>query len=224
MPLRAEQAVNPAILVADEAHVVQIRLLRLVIRHPHRVIPEPEPVHAGFALRHGEKRFTVPALDARHQHDVPVPFHRADVEDAVDAQPCHEMRIGGVIEIITPEQGRVFGGQHRKFIPVKDAVADFLRAVAAFDQLFMLSLELFQFALKGGFVHLACAECRGWGMLVQIILADCDAKHRRLTSLPLATLTLCETNRQLTMSSKHATSKTFPKWAANVHFSERTSP
>ena len=55
MPLGAEQAVNPAVLVPHEAHVIQIRFLRLVIRHPHRVIPEAEAVHAVFAFRDREK-------------------------------------------------------------------------------------------------------------------------------------------------------------------------
>jgi hypothetical protein len=37
----------------------------------------------------------------------------------------------------------VFGGHDREFISVEDAVADFLRPIATFDQLFVLSLELF---------------------------------------------------------------------------------
>jgi hypothetical protein len=37
----------------------------------------------------------------------------------------------------------VLGGHDRKFVPVKDAVAVFLRPVAALDQLLMPPLELF---------------------------------------------------------------------------------
>jgi hypothetical protein len=49
----------------------------------------------------------------------------------------------------------MFGGQDREFVSVKNAVAGFLRAIAAFDQLFMPPLELFQLRLKCGSVHLA---------------------------------------------------------------------
>jgi hypothetical protein len=51
----------------------------------------------------------------------------------------------------------VFSGEHRKFVSVKNAVAGFLRAIAAFDQLFVLPLELFQSGLKCGSVHSAWA-------------------------------------------------------------------
>jgi hypothetical protein len=51
----------------------------------------------------------------------------------------------------------VFGGEHGKFVSVKNAVAGFLRAIAAFDQLFMPPLELFQLRLKCDSVHLAWA-------------------------------------------------------------------
>jgi hypothetical protein len=56
----------------------------------------------------------------------------------------------------------VFGGEHRKFVSVKNAVAGFLRAIAAFDQLFVLPLELLQSDLKCGSVHLA------WAMVVVV--------------------------------------------------------
>jgi hypothetical protein len=72
------------------------------------------------------------------------------------------MRIGGVIEIITPEQGRMFGRQDRELVPVEDAVTVLLRAIAAFDQLFMLPLELFQLGLKYGLVHLAWTVVSEW--------------------------------------------------------------
>jgi hypothetical protein len=51
----------------------------------------------------------------------------------------------------------VFGGEHRIFVTVKNAIAGFLRAIAAFNQLFVLPLELLQLGLKCGSVHLACA-------------------------------------------------------------------
>ena len=142
VPLGAEQAVNPAVLVADEAHVIDIGFLRLEVRQAHRVIPELEPVHAGLAFGDGEEGFAVPAFDARHQDNVALPFHRADVEDAVDAQPRHQMRIGGVVEVVAPGQRRVLGGQDREFVAVEDAVAVLLFAVWALQQLPVLLLAV----------------------------------------------------------------------------------
>jgi hypothetical protein len=58
----------------------------------------------------------------------------------------------------------VFGGEHRIFITVKNAIAGFLRAIAALDQLFVLTLKLFQLGWKCGWIHLA------WAMVVAIKL------------------------------------------------------
>jgi hypothetical protein len=101
-----------------------------------------ETIHAIPALRDGEKGFAIPALRAGHQHDVAVPLDGTHVEDAVDAHPGHQMRIVGVIEIITPEQRCVFGGQDGKFVPVKNAVALLLLAVRPLQEFPVLQLQL----------------------------------------------------------------------------------
>ena len=74
------------------------------------------------------------------------------------------MRVAGVIKIVAPEQWRVPGSQHRKFITIKDTVAVLLRAVAVHDQLLVPPPELFQFVLKSGFDH--------WAWAVVVELAD----------------------------------------------------
>ena len=63
------------------------------------------------------------------------------------------MRIVGVVEIITPEQRCVFGGQDREFITVKNAIALLLLAVRPLQEFLVLQLQLFQFLLKGLFGH-----------------------------------------------------------------------
>ena len=165
--------------MADQTHVVQVRFLVLKLRHAHRVIPELEAIHAILAFGDREKGFAVPALDARHQDDVPVPFHRADVENAVDAESRQQMRVGGAVEIITPEQGRVFGGQHREFVPVEKPVARFLPAVGPFQKLLLCSLQLFQFLLEGFFGHRAVVmyqfERVRMMMRVGFVTLNCDS-------------------------------------------------
>ena len=156
MPLGAEQPVNPSVLVAHQAHIVKVCFLVLQLRHADGIIPKTKSIHAVPAFRDGEKRLAVPAFNPGHQNNMP-PFHSIapDVEGAIDPEPGQQMRIVRVVEIITPEQRSMFGGEDGKFIAVEYSVSAFLRAVAAFDQLFMLPLELFQFALEGDFVHWA---------------------------------------------------------------------
>ncbi len=48
--LRAEHAVNPAVLMLGQAHVVNVGFLRAAVRQDNRIIPEAEAVHAAFAL------------------------------------------------------------------------------------------------------------------------------------------------------------------------------
>ncbi len=63
------------------------------------------------------------------------------------------MGIGGVVEVVAPGQRRVLGGQHRELVAVEDAVAVFLFAVWALQQLPLLLVELFEFQIKGLVVH-----------------------------------------------------------------------
>jgi hypothetical protein len=70
----------------------------------------------------------------------------------------------------------VFGGEHRKFVPVKNAIAILLLAIAAFDQLLVLSLESLQLGLKCGLVHLA------WAVVVVVKLIV-SLKHSTLNGI-----------------------------------------
>ena len=63
------------------------------------------------------------------------------------------MRIGRVVKIVAPGQRRVFGGQHRMFVTVKNAVAVFLRTIFAPDELRVRLLKLLQFFGEVGLVH-----------------------------------------------------------------------
>ena len=69
--------------------------------------------------------------------------------------PSRVIRCGllRIIKVVAPRQRRVFGRQHRMFVPVKNAVAVFLRTVAAFDELLRaFAPSRFSFLLNSVFV------------------------------------------------------------------------
>jgi hypothetical protein len=47
----------------------------------------------------------------------------------------------------------VLGGEHGKFVPVKDAVAGFLFAIGPLQKFLVPRLQLFQFQFECGFGH-----------------------------------------------------------------------
>jgi len=63
------------------------------------------------------------------------------------------MWIGRVVKIISPGQRRVRGGQHGKFVAIKDTVAGLVFTIAPRDELSVFALQLFDFYLKDGFRH-----------------------------------------------------------------------
>ena len=155
MTLGTEQAINPAIFMAHQPHVVKISLLLLELWHLDRMIPEFKTVDAVFTFGNREERFSVPAFDAGRKDNLSIPRHGADVENAIDSQARHQMRIRCMIEIVAPIQRHMVRGKHGKFVPVKNAVALFLLPVAAAQELVVLLLKLFQSLAKVFFVHLA---------------------------------------------------------------------
>ena len=138
LALGAEQAVDPAVLVPDETHVVHVDVGVGRLGHDHRVIPEAEPVDAGRAFGDGEEALAVGAFDAGRQIDLAVQLDGAGIEGAVDAQPLHQVRIGLVVQIVPPEDRRVLGRQHRVLVAVEHAVAALGDPVGPVDESLVL--------------------------------------------------------------------------------------
>ena len=55
MTLHAEEAVDPAILVAGEAHVVDVHAGDVILGHGDGMVPEAEAVNPVGAFGHGEE-------------------------------------------------------------------------------------------------------------------------------------------------------------------------
>ena len=122
-PLHAEQAVDPAVLVAGQAHVIDIGGGFAPFGHRNRARPELEVVHAVGTFRHGEEGFPVGRFHAGHQDVSILPLDGAAVEDGMDAEAFHQVGIGLRVEVVTPLQGRVRRRQDGMFPAFEDAVA-----------------------------------------------------------------------------------------------------
>lgn len=138
--LGAEHAVDPAVLMLGQAHIVDVGFLRAGIGQHHGIIPEVEAVDACIGLRNGEEGLAVVALDADNEVELAVQVDRAAVECGVDAQALHEIGIGFGIEVISPVHRRKFAGEHGIFVALVDAVIDVGDDILAGDQLIHLRL------------------------------------------------------------------------------------
>ena len=122
LALHAEDAVNPAVLVRGQAHVIDVRGGLPVFGHRNRTRPEAEVVHAVRALRHGEERFAVRTFDAGHEHIFAIPLDGAGIHHGVDAEAFHQERIRFLVQVVAPFQGRVGRRQHGIRIAFIDTV------------------------------------------------------------------------------------------------------
>ena len=100
--LDAEEAVDPAVLVRGEAHVVDVHRGVVQLRHHDGLRPEPEALRAVVALRDGEERLAVEALDARDDAVLAAEADRAGVEDRLDREPLEQHRVRGGVQVVAP--------------------------------------------------------------------------------------------------------------------------
>lgn len=118
----AEQAVNPAILMADEAHVVNIGIRVVGFGDDARLVVETEAVNARGGLRDAEEALAIPPLDARAEGDTAIPFDGTGIHHGIDAKPLHEKGIPFFIKVIAPFERHMSGSQNRIGIPFINSV------------------------------------------------------------------------------------------------------
>ena len=124
LPLHAEDAVDPAVLVRGQAHVIHVGRGLPPLRHRDGTVPEAEVVHPVRALRHGEVALPVGAFHAAHQDILPVPLDGAAVEHRMDAEAFHQVRICLLIQVIPPEQRGVLRRQNGILISFVNPVSE----------------------------------------------------------------------------------------------------
>ncbi len=139
----AENAVNPAVFMLGEAHVVHVGFFRAGIGQKNGIIPEAEVIHAVIAFRHGEEGFAVAALQPGHHIIFAVQINGTGIEGGIHAQPFHEMGIGFLIQIIFPEKRNMLPGQYRVHKTVINAIIIVRHNVFPGDEGFLLLQFLF---------------------------------------------------------------------------------
>ena len=122
LALGTEKTVNPAVFVSGQAHVVNVRVALGSLGQENRLFTETEAVHAGNGVGNGEERLAVVAFNAADKRDFSVHLNRAGIEDGVDAETLHEVRIRRRIEVEFPLRRNHLIGQYGIDVTVETAV------------------------------------------------------------------------------------------------------
>jgi hypothetical protein len=87
------------------------------------MVTESEAVNAGLAFSDSEERLSIYSLDAGDETEFAVEPDCPGIEDAVYAEPFHEVWIGGMVQIVSPEDWCVLGSQDRVDVSIEDTIA-----------------------------------------------------------------------------------------------------
>ena len=126
-----------------KTHVIYICRWLTILRHGYRTVPEAEIIHSVRTLRHSKERLAVRSLNTYYEDILSVPLDGAGIESRMDFEALHKIRIGLLIEVITPEKWGVRSGKDRVRIAFVDAVP-FYRFILFRDEGFMLCLQPLQ--------------------------------------------------------------------------------
>ncbi len=83
-----------------------------------RQVPEPEVVDAVLALGDGEEGLAVVALHPADEQDPAVQLDRPGVEDPVDAEAFHQVRVRLGVQVVAPEGWGMGRGEDGVPVPV----------------------------------------------------------------------------------------------------------
>ncbi len=124
--------------MTGKPHIIYIGIGNAGFGHAYRKIPETPMVNTIVTLGNGKKGLAVPSLHPHHLNITSVKLHGPGIKGGVDANALHQKGIGFRIEVITPENRNMIGGNNRSFIPVKNPVIVLFYPFVLFaDQLFM---------------------------------------------------------------------------------------
>ena len=134
MPLSTKDAIDPAVLVSCQAHVVDVGGRDDVLGHGDGIVPEAEVVDAVRALSHSKERLAVGSLHTDNKQVLAAPLDGAAVERRIHADALQQQGIGALIQVVAPKDGRVRSRQDGMFVSGDDAVAPFDGLVGAANQ------------------------------------------------------------------------------------------
>ena len=140
LTLGAEHAVDPSVLMLGQTHIVDIGLLRTGVRQNHRIIPEVEAIDAIVTFCHRKEGFPVISFHTNHQIIFSVELNGSGVHHGVDAQTLLKIRVGFLIEVISPVHRCKLPGQDRILIPVINSIVKITLLIFSGNKLVHLCL------------------------------------------------------------------------------------
>ena len=159
MAFGAEDAVDVTVLMAGQAHIIDVGRRVVRVGHGDRFVPEAEVVDAVGTFRHGEEALAVGSLDTHHEQVLSVPLHCAGIEGGVHHDALHEVRIGVFVQVVPPLQRRVLGGQYGMGVAFVNAVAAFLYVVGCGEECLVTETECVEFGIEGCHVCISIVFC-----------------------------------------------------------------
>ena len=135
VPLGAEHAIDPPILMLRDAHIVDVGGRHLIVGHGDGLVPEAEIVDAVGTLCHGKERLAVGTLHPHDNHIFALPLDGATVERGIHHDALHEIGVVALAQIVSPGERCVLGSDDRVLILGIDAVSPFTRDIWAGEQL-----------------------------------------------------------------------------------------
>ena len=150
MAFGTEDAINPAVFVGGEAHIVDVGSRNHILRHGNRVVPETEVVDAIGTLGHSKERFAVGSFYTDHQQVFSVPFDGSGIEGSIHADSFHEEWIGVFIQIVAPKYRSMGSGQDGVFVTGKDTITILNRLVGTGYKSFVVGEQLFHARFEFG--------------------------------------------------------------------------
>ena len=129
-------------------HIIDVggRIFR--VGHGDGVIPEAEVVYSVGTFCYGKKGFTVGSLYTHHEYIFAIPFHRTRIKGCIHPDTFHQVWIGLLVEVVTPENRCMCTRKNRVLIACIYSVASGNRFVLCRNQHFVLVHQSGHFVLK----------------------------------------------------------------------------
>ena len=102
MTLSTEHAIDVAILMSCESHIIDVGSRNNILRHGDRLIPETEVVNTIRTLCYGKEALAVSTLYTNNEEILTIPLDGTRIERSIHHDALHEIRITLLIEVVTP--------------------------------------------------------------------------------------------------------------------------
>ena len=127
MALHTEDTINPSVLVAREAHIIDVRCgCVIAVGHGDRFGPEAPIVDAVGRLGYSEEGLTVGSFHPCYDGVFALKEDRTGIEHRVHHDALHQEGIVLLVEVVPPLQRRVLRRENRIFVFGIDTIYHFI--------------------------------------------------------------------------------------------------